>query len=131
MKSLFCQTLDIAIDDEIVQKLKQIINWDENKSVIKPNETVNAINTVQEKAKVFERSKILDTPVPKKFPDKINKAETEGNCSGDTCIPCMMPRPSKMRRMSDSANVPPEVKKKRKMIHPPKQLLRVNILFNN
>ena len=119
----------VIVEQEIVNKLKSILNWEGNKNIIKPfqeNEDVENGKNSNGKPKV-------DTPVGKKFPEKAKEKEAmekakenwSADCTGDVCIPCLMPRPNKVRKIEQSENTEIE-KKKRKMIHPPKAMLRVS-----
>ena len=125
----------VIVEQEIVNKLKSILNWEGNKNIVKPfqeNDDVENGKTSNGKPKV-------DTPVGKKFPEKakqkevMEKAQENGtsdrtaDCTGDVCIPCLMPRPNKVRKIEQNENTEIE-KKKRKMIHPPKAMLRVSSL---
>lgn len=90
---------DYKLVDQIVEKLKSIKNWE--KSTIKPKDE-----------KVVENGN-----VKKNEKRKLEIKETEPEeCTDEVCVPCM-PRPKRAK---------PETKpvRKRKMIHPPKALLR-------
>ena len=114
------------MDQEIVNQLKSILNWEGNKNIVKPfkeNDDVDNGKANGSKPKV-------DTPIGKKFPEKAKEKEAKSkeneaaDCTGDVCIPCLMPRPNKVRKIEQNENTEIE-KKKRKMIHPPKAMLRV------
>ena len=114
---------EIILDKEIVEKLKQIVNWDQNKLLIKPNESNQTKTGSDSKLPIDKKLPIVEVPVPKKFP-KTGSEPNGTDCTGDVCIPCLLPRAKKTKL--DEPEVKPEAKKKRKMIHPPKQLLRVS-----
>lgn len=117
----------VIVEQEIVNKLKSILNWEGNKNIVKPFQE----NDEVENGKVNGGKPKVDTPVGKKFPEKAKEKEAKSkengaaDCTGDVCIPCLMPRPNKVRKIEQNENTEIE-KKKRKMIHPPKAMLRVS-----